>query len=187
MRVLLMGPPGAGKGTQADVVAGRLGVPHISTGEIFRTEAARGTPLGLQAKKYLDAGEYVPDEVTNAMVRARLAETDVADGFLLDGYPRTLHQVQALDRILADAGTAIDHVVELTVDTEEVVTRLLARAQESGRSDDTEAVIRHRLGVYFEQTAPLTDEYAARGFLAQVRGIGPIEDVTERVLAALGG
>jgi adenylate kinase len=185
MRLLIMGAPGAGKGTQANVVAERLGIPTISTGEIFRRNLQDGTPLGLEAQRYMNAGEYVPDEVTNAMVRDRLAEPDVADGFLLDGYPRTLAQVHELDAILGDLGVALDKVLELTVDTDEVVARLLKRAELEGRADDNETTIRRRMEVYAEQTSPLTDLYAERGLLVQVSGDGTIEDVTERALAAL--
>jgi adenylate kinase len=186
MRVVLMGPPGAGKGTQAAVVAGRLGIPHVSTGDIFRANVAGGTPLGLEAQKYMDAGEYVPDSVTNEMVRDRLAQPDAAGGFLLDGYPRTLAQVDELAGMLAEQGGALDKVVELTVDTDEVVGRLVKRAAEQGRSDDTEDVIRRRQEIYAEQTAPLTAVYAEQGLLVQVDGMGSVEDVTARVLAVLG-
>jgi len=186
MRVVLMGPPGAGKGTQAVVVAQRLGVPHVSTGDIFRANVAGGTPVGLEAQKYMDAGDYVPDSVTNEMVRDRLAQPDAAAGFLLDGYPRTLAQVDELAAMLAEHGTAIDKVVELTVDTDEVVGRLVKRAAEQGRSDDTEDVIRRRQEIFAEQTAPLTAVYAEQGVLVKVDGMGSVEDVTARVLAALG-
>ncbi len=187
MRVVLMGPPGAGKGTQAAVVSGKLAVPHISTGDIFRANVSEGTELGRTAKRYMDAGDYVPDEVTNAMVRDRLAAPDASAGFLLDGYPRTTAQVGELDDMLAARGTSLDHVVELTVDVDEVVARLLARAQEQGRSDDDEQVVRRRLELYAEQTAPLTDSYAARGLLVRIDGMGSIDSVTDRILSALGG
>ena len=186
MRIVLMGPPGAGKGTQAVVVAGRLGIPHISTGDIFRANVSAGTPLGVEAKRYMDAGEYVPDSVTNAMVRDRLAESDTAAGFLLDGYPRTLDQVGELDTMLTAGGVQIDSAVELTVDVDEVVNRLLERSAVQGRADDTEEVIRRRLEVYFEQTAPLTANYAERGLLVQVDGMGTVDEVTARLLVALG-
>ena len=186
MRLVLLGPPGAGKGTQAAVVAARLGIPAISTGDIFRSNVAGGTELGLQAKAYMDRGDYVPDSVTNAMVRDRLSQPDAAEGFLLDGYPRTTAQVAELDAMLAEAGTGLDRVVELTVDLDEVVDRLLLRAKEQGRSDDTEEVIRRRLDVYAAETAPLAQAYAAHGLLVEVDGMGAIEDVTKRVLDALG-
>ncbi len=186
-RVVLMGPPGAGKGTQAVVVAERLGIPHVSTGDIFRANVSQGTALGVEAKRYMGAGEYVPDSVTNSMVRDRLAQPDAEPGFLLDGYPRTVAQVDELAGMLAEHGTAIDHVIELTVDVDEVVGRLLKRAAEQGRSDDTEDVVRRRLEIYFEQTAPLTAVYAQQGLLVQVDGMGSVQDVTARVLAAVEG
>lgn len=185
MRIVLMGPPGAGKGTQAVVVAEKLGIPHISTGDIFRANVTQGTELGIEAKRYMDAGEYVPDSVTNAMVRDRLAQADAAEGFLLDGYPRTLDQINELDDILSSIGHAVERVIEITADTDEVVARLLNRAKEQGRADDTEDVIRRRLEVYAEQTAPLTAVYDDRGILVQVNGLGAVADVTERVMAAL--
>lgn len=187
MRLLIMGPPGAGKGTQAAVIARRLGIPHISTGDIFRANVSEGTPLGLEAKRYMDAGEYVPDSVTNEMVRNRIAEPDAEPGFLLDGYPRTLAQVEELDGMLSDAGRSLDVVVVLTVDADELVQRLLKRAETSGRSDDTEDVIRHRQDVYTEQTAPLIDVYRDRGLLLEVDGLGEVDEVSARILSALDG
>ena len=180
-----MGPPGAGKGTQAIVVAAALGVPHISTGDIFRANVNAGTPLGEEAQRYMDAGEYVPDTITNAMVRDRISHDDCQPGFLLDGYPRTLEQVNELDMMLLADDHRLDHVVELTVDTDEVVGRLLKRAQEQGRADDTAEVIRRRLEVYFEQTAPLVAVYSERGVLIKVDGMGEVPAVTERILTAL--
>jgi adenylate kinase len=185
MRLILMGPPGAGKGTQAKVIAERLGIPAISTGDIFRANVSQQTPLGVEAKRFMDAGDYVPDEVTNAMVRSRVAEPDAAKGFLLDGYPRTVAQVTELDSMLAASGTGIDAVVVLTVDRDEVVQRLLKRAEIEGRADDTEDVVRRRQEVYAEQTAPLLEVYADRGLLVEVDGMGPVEDVTARVFAVL--
>ncbi len=187
MRIVLMGPPGAGKGTQAVVVAERLGIPHISTGEIFRAHMAQGTPLGIAAGMYMDRGNYVPDRITNAMVRNRLAQPDAARGFLLDGYPRTLDQVAVLDEMLADVGLVLDHVVELTANTEVVVARLLKRAAEQGRADDTEEVIRRRMEIYADQTEPLTQVYADKGVLVRVDGLGSIDEVRDRVLAAIAG
>lgn len=184
-RIILIGPPGAGKGTQAARLSEALGVPAISTGDIFRANVKGETELGKLAKRYMDAGEYVPDEVTNSMVADRLAQGDAAEGFLLDGYPRTSAQVDELDRILAAEDQAIEHVVELTADTDEVVARLLARAQTEGRSDDSEDVIRHRLDVYEEQTQPLTDIYRSRGLLRQVDGLGEVNDITERILSTI--
>jgi len=185
MRIILMGPPGAGKGTQAKVVADRLGVPAISTGMIFRANVSDETPLGLQAKRFMDAGDYVPDEVTNAMVRDRIAEEDAKDGFLLDGYPRTVAQVEELDQMLKNSAHVIDAVVVLTVDNDELVQRLMHRAGVEGRSDDSEKVIRHRQDAYNEQTAPLLAVYASRGRLAEVDGMGEVEEVTSRVMAGL--
>ena len=181
-----MGPPGAGKGTQAKVISERLAVPAISTGDIFRRNVAERTQLGVEAKRYMDAGDYVPDEITNAMVRDRLAQPDAAEGFLLDGYPRTVAQVTELDSMLSDAGRRLDAVVVLTVDKDEVVQRLLRRARDEGRVDDTEEVMRHRQDVYDEQTAPLIKVYDDRGLLVAVDGMGRVEDVTSRVFEALG-
>lgn len=182
---MLLGPPGAGKGTQAALLAARLGIPAISTGDIFRANVAQRTSLGQQAQAYMDRGDYVPDSLTNAMVRDRLAEADCDPGFLLDGYPRTTAQVTELDEMLAERGQTLDHVLEISAPVEEVVDRLLLRAKEQGRSDDTEDVIRRRLDVYTEQTAPLSAAYARRGLLSQVDGIGPVAEVTARLLAAL--
>ena len=183
MRLLIMGLPGAGKGTQAQVVAERLGIPHISTGDIFRANLAQGTPLGQLAQSFMDKGEYVPDEVTNDMVKDRLAQADAKAGFLLDGYPRTVAQVEALDSMLN--GQEFDRVLVLEADLEEVVQRLLRRALEQGRTDDTEDVIRRRLEVYQEQTAPLIALYTDRGVVAHVDGVGSVDDVTERITAVL--
>ena len=185
MRMVLMGPPGAGKGTQAALVAKHLGLPHISTGDIFRANVGAGTPLGIEAQRYMDAGEYVPDSVTNAMVRDRLAADDAADGFLLDGYPRTVDQVAELNSMLAERGLVLDQVVEIVVDVDEVVGRLLERSRLQGRSDDTEDVVRRRLEVYTEQTAPLTALYAQQGILVAIDGMGSISDVTGRFLDAI--
>ena len=185
MRLILMGPPGAGKGTQAKVISERLGVPAISTGDIFRANVSQETPLGLEAKRYMDAGEYVPDEVTNQMVRDRIAEPDAAEGFLLDGYPRTVAQVEELDSMLSAGGHELDAVVALTVDQDELVARLLNRAQTEGRADDTEDVIRHRQQVYTDQTAPLIAVYRDRGLLREVDGMGSVDEVSSRVFAAL--
>jgi adenylate kinase len=185
MRLILMGPPGAGKGTQAKYVAERFGVPAISTGDIFRANVSSGTPLGIEAKRYMDAGEYVPDEVTNLMVRNRIDEEDAIPGFLLDGYPRTLAQVDELDGMIKHTGHALDAVVVLTVNSEELISRLLQRAKTEGRADDTEDVIRRRQEVYAEQTEPLIEVYRDRGLLIEVDGLGEIDAVTDRVLGAL--
>ena len=185
-RLVLLGPPGAGKGTQAKVLSARLGVPAISTGDIFRANVAEGTELGVKVKEYMDAGRYVPDAVTNAMVRDRLAQPDAAGGFILDGYPRTTDQVHELDDMLAAAGSKLDRVLEITADPDELVRRLSRRAQLEGRSDDTEDVIRERQRVYAAQTAPLVEVYAGRSLLRSVDGLGPIDEVTHRLLRALG-
>ncbi|MFC5728755.1 MULTISPECIES: adenylate kinase [Nocardioides] len=185
MRLLIMGPPGAGKGTQATAVAEHFGVPAISTGDIFRANVAQGTPLGVEAKRYMDAGEYVPDAVTNNMVRNRIAEADAQDGFLLDGYPRTVAQVEELDAMIAATGHRLDAVLCLTVDQEAVVERLLRRAEIEGRADDTEDVIRRRLEVYAEETEPLIAVYATRGLVVEVDGMGEIDEVQQRIFAAL--
>jgi len=184
-RLLLIGPPGAGKGTQAQRLSAALAVPAISTGDIFRAHLRDETPLGKQAKAYMDAGDNVPDSLTNDLVRDRLSQGDAAEGFLLDGYPRTIDQVRALDELLAESGHAMDAVVELVADPDVVVERLKKRALEQGRADDDEAVVRHRLEVYAQQTAPLIGVYAERGLLAKVDGIGEIAEVTERIEAAL--
>lgn len=185
MRLILMGPPGAGKGTQAATVCHRYGIPAISTGDMFRTHVSAGTPLGITAQGYMDAGEYVPDEVTDAMVRERLAQPDCDRGFLLDGYPRTLDQVEELDRMLTGLGMELDGVLVLHADPDQLVRRLLARAQTEGRADDTEDVIRRRQEIYAEQTAPLVEAFADRGLLMEVDGNGPVAEVTDRVQAAI--
>ena len=180
-----MGPPGAGKGTQAKFIADRFGIPAISTGDIFRANVSAGTPLGVEAQRYMDAGEYVPDEVTNLMVRNRIDEPDAEPGFLLDGYPRTLAQVEELDGMIRHTGHSLDAVVVLTVDQEEVVGRLLQRARTEGRADDTAEVIRRRQEIYGEETAPLIDVYRDRGLLIEVDGLGEVGEVTRRILDAL--
>jgi len=184
-RLLLIGPPGAGKGTQAARLAEAFDVPAVSTGDIFRANLKNGTELGLEAKKFMDAGEYVPDSLTNAIVHDRLQEVDAAGGFLLDGYPRTTEQVHELDRLLLADGTALDAVVQIVADTDEVVARLLKRAAEQGRADDTAEVIRHRMDIYEQQTAPLTEVYGSRGLVVTVDGLGPVDEVTDRILVAL--
>lgn len=184
-RLLLIGPPGAGKGTQAAKLAEAFKIPAISTGDIFRENVKNETELGKQAKAFMDRGEYVPDSLTNALVRDRLDWDDAANGFLLDGYPRTADQVEELDRILADKGDALDAVVLITADTDEVVRRLLNRALEQGRADDTEAVIRRRLEVYAEQTAPLIEVYSNRQLVVEVDGLGAVAEVTSRIIDAL--
>jgi adenylate kinase len=212
MRLVLVGPPGAGKGTQAEFIAAHLSVPKISTGDIFRANVSQGTPLGVEAKRYMDAGKLVPDEVTINMVRDRLAEPDAAEGFLLDGFPRTTPQAAALDKLLADLGTALDLVLELVVDDDEVIRRLSGRRTCRGcgkiwhvefdattregvcdrcgaelfqRDDDKPETIAARLREYAEKTAPLVDYYGAQGKLVGIDAAGPVEDVTERAIDAL--
>lgn len=186
VRLLLVGPPGAGKGTQAARLAEAYGIPAISTGDIFRANVRDETPLGVEAKGFMDRGEYVPDSLTNALVADRLGHDDCVPGFLLDGYPRTVDQVRALDEVLADQGEKLDVVVELTADPDVVVNRILLRAKDSGRSDDAdETVIRNRLALYSRETAPLIEVYGGRGLLVSVDGIGEIADVTARITAAL--
>lgn len=184
-RLLIIGPPGAGKGTQAVLLSQSRGIPAISTGDIFRENVKNETELGKQAKAFMDAGEYVPDSLTNDLVRSRLSEADAVDGFLLDGYPRTADQVRELDEFLATKGTPLTAVIQLTADAEETVARLKKRAIEQGRSDDTEDVIRHRLEVYAEQTAPLIEIYEKRNLLVVVDGLGEIAEVTDRIASAL--
>lgn len=185
VRMLIIGPPGSGKGTQAARISERLDIVAISTGDIFRANVKGGTPLGIEARSYMDAGDFVPDSVTNNMVRERLAEPDVAGGFLLDGYPRTTAQVVELDAILAAGNATLDLVLQLTADNEELVRRLLSRAAEEGRTDDNETVIRHRLDLYTQQTSAVVNEYADRGILVAVDGIGGIDEVTDRVMTAM--
>ena len=212
MRLVLVGPPGAGKGTQAEFSAAHLAVPKISTGDIFRANVSQGTPLGVEAKRYMDAGKLVPDEVTINMVRGRLAEPDAAEGFLLDGFPRTTPQAAALDKLLADLGTALDLVLELVVDDDEVIRRLSGRRTCRGcgkiwhvefdaplvegicdrcgaelfqRDDDKAETIAERLREYADKTAPLVDYYGAQGKLVGIDATGPVEDVTVRAIDAL--
>ena len=212
MRLVLVGPPGAGKGTQAQFIASHFAVPKISTGDIFRANVSEGTDLGLEAKKYMDAGDLVPDEVTIGMVTDRLTHDDATEGFLLDGFPRNVHQAEVLDELLAAKGAAVDVVLELVVDDDEVVRRLSGRrtCRRCGhvwhldfdppatagqcdrcggelfqRDDDSEDTIRHRLEVYADQTSPLIGYYGDRGQLRGVDAAGPVEDVTERAINAL--
>ncbi|MGA9101217.1 adenylate kinase [Aeromicrobium sp.] len=184
MRLILMGPPGAGKGTQAEALAEKIGGAHISTGDIFRANVKDQTELGQTAQRYMDAGEYVPDEVTNAMVKDRLSRDD-AESFILDGYPRTVAQVETLDDMLADLGRPLDVVLALVVDQEELIARLLKRAETSGRADDTEEVIRHRQKVYAAETAPLLEVYGERGLLREVDGMGDVDEIARRIASAL--
>jgi adenylate kinase len=184
-RILLIGPPGAGKGTQALELSSAFSIPAISTGDIFRENVRNETPLGVQAKSFMDAGNNVPDSLTNDLITDRLASPDCAGGFLLDGYPRTTDQVRHLDNFLADHHTKLDVVVQLVAEPDIVVERLRKRALDQGRTDDDEAVVRHRLDVYAEQTAPLIDVYSARGLVVAIDGIGEIAEVTGRITDAL--
>jgi adenylate kinase len=185
MRLIILGPPGAGKGTQATRIAESFGIPAISTGDIFRANIKNETELGKQVKDILASGGYVTDAITNAIVEDRLGQDDAASGFLLDGYPRTLAQVEALDTMLAAAGHSLDAVLELTVDEDAVVDRLLKRAEIEGRSDDTEGVIRERQAIYRKETAPLAQVYSERGLLVQVDGMGTVDGVFDRIREAL--
>ncbi|TFV49491.1 adenylate kinase [Blastococcus sp. TF02A-35] len=191
MRIVLLGPPGAGKGTQAQIIAGKLGVPAISTGDIFRANVSGQTELGKQVKTYLDAGNLVPDEITVAMVKDRLAEPDAESGFLLDGFPRSIPQAEQLRDSLTDLGQKLDSVLELVVDEDELVRRLSGRrmivdGKEVQRDDDKPETVRHRLNVYREQTAPVAGFYEGEGLLARIDAIGSVEEVTARAMQALG-
>lgn len=184
-RFLLIGPPGAGKGTQAALLANAYSIPAISTGDIFRANVKNETELGLKVKSIMDRGEYVPDSLTNELIRDRLSQADAEAGFLLDGYPRTNDQVNELDDILGSQHRNLDAVILLVADTDELVRRLLKRAQEQDRADDTEEVIRHRQNVYLEQTQPLIEIYSARNLVVEIDGLGQVGEVTERILNAL--
>ncbi|MBB5632906.1 adenylate kinase [Cryobacterium mesophilum] len=184
-RFLIIGPPGAGKGTQAARLSELFGIPAIATGDIFRYNIKNETPLGIEVKSIVDAGDYVPDSLTNELVRSRLEEPDAANGFLLDGYPRTTSQVQFLDEILAEKHQGLDAVIRLVADVEVVVARLRKRAIEQGRVDDSEDAIRHRQDVFRRETAPLIETYGERGMLVTVDGIGDVDAVAERIITGL--
>ncbi len=184
-RVLLLGPPGAGKGTQARTLAAELGVPQIATGDMLREAVAAGTEIGVRARAFMERGELVPDEVVVGVARERLAAEDAREGFILDGFPRTTAQARALDEMLRELGTGLERVVVLEVDEEELVQRLLRRAEIEGRSDDNEETIRNRMRVYREETQPLIDYYRQRGLLREVPGSGSVEDVGARLREAL--
>lgn len=180
MRLVILGPPGAGKGTQAELLSEALGIPHISTGDLFRANISQGTAVGIEAKRYLDAGDLVPSEITVDMVRARVAEPDAVKGFILDGFPRSTEQADALTHILSGLGTSLDAVLSFVVDTDVVVERMLAR----GRADDTEEVIRNRMSVYTKETAPLLEYYGDQ--VKTIDAVGDIQEVHQRVLHELG-
>ncbi|GGF97614.1 adenylate kinase [Rhodococcoides trifolii] len=181
MRLVLLGPPGAGKGTQAKLLSEKLGIPHVSTGDLFRANIGESTPLGIEAKKYLDAGDLVPSELTVDMVRSRVAEPDATGGFILDGFPRSVGQADSLAEILAELDKKLDAVVSFVIDEDVVVERMLAR----GREDDTEDVIRNRMKVYRDETSPLLDYYKDHGRLVTIDAEGDVDDVNRKVLDAL--
>lgn len=185
VRFLIVGPPGAGKGTQSARIRDAYGIPDVSTGDIFRENIRNRTPLGVEVKKIVEAGDYVPDALTNELITTRLQEDDARGGFLLDGYPRTLEQVGYLDTLLASTGQSLDGVIQLVADEDEIVERLSRRAEEQGRSDDTEEAIRHRQEVYARETSPLIEVYRQRGLLIPVDGLGPVDEVAARIADAL--
>jgi len=184
VRLLIVGPPGAGKGTQAARIAERFGIPTISTGDIFRANIKNETELGKRVKAIVDAGDYVPDELTNELVSDRLSEADATTGFLLDGYPRTPDQVRFLDELLASHGHKLDAVLRLKADQDEIVRRLTKRAVEQGRADDSEEAIRHRQEVYRRETAPMLEMFRDKGLLIEVDGLGTVDEVTDRIWTA---
>ena len=185
MRLVLLGPPGSGKGTQATRLKEKLGIAHISTGDLLRAEVAAGTDLGKRAKDVMDAGNLVSDDILLGMLRSRLSQDDVANGFILDGYPRNVAQAQALDGVLDEIGQPLDAVVQLDVDAEQLIERLAGRAKEQGRADDHPDAVRKRLEVYTQQTAPVVDFYIGRGTLARLDGSGDLEEVEARIHAVL--
>lgn len=186
MRLILLGPPGAGKGTQAKILVDAYGIPQLSTGDILRLAIAEQTPLGLEAKAIMDRGDLVSDAIVNGIVSERLDAEDCKPGFILDGFPRTIAQAEALDRMMADKGIALDAVIELKADADELVRRVIQRSKDSGRADDNPEVIRKRLEVYESSTAPLVDYYGQQGLVKTVDGMSPVEQVTTDIKSALG-
>lgn len=184
-RLLIVGPPGAGKGTQSARLTTAFKIPAIATGDIFRANIANQTELGMQVSAIIQAGEYVPDSLTNDLVASRIKEDDCARGFLLDGYPRTLDQLRFLDELLAAEGTALDAVIQLVADEDEIISRLMRRAHEEGRSDDTPETIRHRQDLYLRETAPLIAVYKERGLVIEVDALGNVDGVAARIASAL--
>ena len=185
MRIVLLGPPGSGKGTQAAMLVEQLGVPHISTGALLRNAAKRGTDLGLQAKSITDKGELVPDDIMSGMIEERLGRGDLGNGFILDGYPRNLEQARSLDIMLVRLNQPADAAIHIHIDPEQIIKRIARRAKEEGRSDDTEKTVRNRMRVYAEQTAPVADYYADQGLLTRVLGNGPKEEIFQRIMSVL--
>jgi adenylate kinase len=185
MRIVLLGAPGSGKGTQAALLEKELGVPHISTGVLFRAAVENETPLGKKVQSILDAGELVPDDLTLELLEERMVQADAADGFILDGYPRNLAQSESLEALLEKLGRPVDEAIQIDVDSEQVIARIAKRAAEQGRSDDSEEVVRNRMRVYEEQTAPVVDFYGERGLLTRVLGTGSIEEVLSLILSVL--
>ena len=185
MRLVLLGPPGSGKGTQASLLKDRLNIAHISTGELLRAAVAAGSPLGQKVKATMDAGELVSDDLVLELLEERLRQPDVASGYILDGYPRNVAQAEALDALLAKLNQAIDHALALIVSEDQIVERLAQRAAEQGRSDDSEAVVRHRLRVYEEQTAPVVGYYQEKGLLTSIDGVGTLEEINERLQSTI--
>ena len=185
MRIVLLGPPGSGKGTQAALLIKQLGIPHISTGAMLRSAAERGTEVGLQAKALSDKGELVPDSVISDVLEERLSHEDVRDGFILDGYPRNLAQAHSLDIMLERLDQPVEEAILIDIEPEQIIKRIAKRAQEEGRSDDTEETVRNRLRIYTEQTEPVADYYAERGLLTRVLGEGGVDEIFQRILSIL--
>ena len=185
MKLLIMGPPGVGKGTQAKIIKDKLNIAHISTGELLRQEIAKKTEVGIVAKKYIDKGKLVPDNFLFTIVNERLGQPDCTDGYILDGFPRTLNQANGLEKIMGAFDHSLDRAISLYADEDALVERLVKRGENSGRSDDTSNIIRNRQKIYWQQTAPLLDFYEERGLLDTVNGLGEIKEITERILTVM--